>query len=198
MIETILGNKTSWKILRLLSEAPGRGICQEDVRDLLGLGFKSLKEAFYRLNSFGILNKKRIGKKIYYTINLSNEFSQQIMELIKLEKKRLNNLQPSKVSILADFLTQLYLVIGNIDKVLLFGSQAKRTATNKSDFDIALITSENIKPKEKQKIGKVITKFEKKGYNLQIHYFNIKEFEELRKRGNTLVNEIVRDSIELI
>ncbi len=198
MIETILGNKTSWKILRLLSEAPGRGICQEDVRDLLGLGFKSLKEAFYRLSSFGILNDKKVGKRVYYTINLSNEFSRCIIGLIELEKKRLNNLQPSKVSILADFLTQLYLIIGNIDKAILFGSQAKRTATNKSDFDIALITSESTKAKEKQKIGKAITKFEKKGYNFQMHYFNTKEFEVLRKKENMLVSEILRDGVELI
>ena len=198
MIETILGNKTAWKVIRLLSEAPGRGICQEDVRDLLGLGFKSLKEALYRLSSAGILNKKKIGKKVYYTANLSNEFTVKILELMKLENKKLNNLQPSKISIISDFLTQLYLVIDNLDKVYLFGSQAKRTSTESSDFDIALITSESIKPAEKQRVGRILRKFEEKNYNFQIHYFNKKEFEEFRKKGNLLVNEILRDGIELI
>jgi predicted nucleotidyltransferase len=75
-------------------------------------------------------------------------------------------------------------------KVILFGSRAKGTATEESDFDVCVIVKER-NLKEEAKLGKLPEK-------VQLHFFSEKEFEELKKKKDKLVEDILKDGTDLI
>lgn len=197
MLENILGNKTGWKILRLMVEAPGRPISQKEIRNLIKLGFSNLQDSLNKLVYSDIVNKKKQGRITYYYLNLTNNLTQEIINLIDLERKKLNNLQPSKSAILAEFERKLIDEIGGIKKVILFGSVAKRISIKGSDIDVCILTEDKLSKKEKLRLTKIITHFENKGNKFQIFDFTEKEFEKMLREKAELAIEIARDGINL-
>jgi predicted nucleotidyltransferase len=76
--------------------------------------------------------------------------------------------------------------------VLVFGSYAKKTNKSNSDIDICIISDNTAKTKE------LISKLHLLPLKLEIHDFNIKEFESmLSKRENNVAKEIVKSNIIL-
>src|SRR3989338_7329960 len=140
MLENILGNKTVWKILRLMAEAPGRPVSQREIRGLLRLGFSNMQGTLNQLIYSSVLGTKKQGKTTYYCLNLTNELAQEIIRLVDLERKKLNNLQPSKSAVLAEFERKVLEKIKSVKKIILFGSVAKRISTQDSDIDICILT----------------------------------------------------------
>lgn len=197
MLENILGNKTTWKILRLMVEAPGRPISQKEIRKLVKLGFSNLQESLYKMIYSDIINIKKQGRTSYYYLNLTNDLTKKIIELINLERRKLNNLQPSKSAILAELERKLIDEIKGIKKIILFGSVAKRISIKGSDIDICILTEHKLSAKEKLRLTKIATYFENKGNKLQIFDFTEKEFEKMLKEKTSLAVEIARDGIAL-
>lgn len=197
MLENILGNKTAWKILRLIAESPGRPVSQKEIRNLVRLGFSNLQDSLNKMAYSNIVNIKKQGKTAYYYLDLTNDLTQKIMELMNLERKRLNNLQPSKAAILAELERKLLVKIKGIKKVLLFGSVAKRINIEGSDIDICILTESKLTAAEKLRVAKIITQFEKKGVKFQIFDFAEKEFEKMLREKAPLAVEIARDGISL-
>ena len=189
MYENFLGNKTAWKILRVLSEAPGRGTTRSEIKYITKAGNFALSQALKSLVKYQILLKKKLGKKEIYWLNVANPVVQEIIKLFEIERLELKNLQPSKIIFLAKVLD---VIVENLspESVILFGSHAKGTATEESDFDLCVIVKEK---RAKQKV--YLTSLPE---NVQVHIFEKKEFEELRKKKDTLVEEILRDGIKLI
>jgi len=188
MYENFLGNKTAWKILRILSESPGRGTSRAEIRELARAGNFALSKALKELIRYGILLKKKIGKKEIYWLNSANTVVQEILKLFEIERTRLKNLQPSKVIFLAKILDKINSILSP-ESIILFGSHAKGTATEESDFDLCVI----VKKKKGQRLALASLP-----ENVQIHLFEEKEFEELKQRKDTLVEEILRDGIKLV
>ncbi len=191
LFEDYLGNKTAWKILRLLSEAPGRNVTRSEIRKLTKSGNFALSRALEALVHFKILNYKKQGKRHYYSINLINEYSRLLMDILKKEKSDFKGLRASRITHLAETVRKIIETI-EIKKIILFGSHAKGTASEESDFDLCIITEKNVERNKK------ITLSNKLKENIQLHYFKEKEFEELKKKKDLMTEEIIRDGIELV
>ena len=59
MLENFLGNKTAWKILRILSEAPGKGVTRSEIKALTKAGNLALSNSLKELETYGIIKKGR-------------------------------------------------------------------------------------------------------------------------------------------
>jgi predicted nucleotidyltransferase len=187
MYENFLGNKTAWKILRILSEAPGRGTTRKEIKEISGGGNFALSNSLKELERYKIILKKKVGKKEIFWLNSAHPVVNEIIKLFELERERLKNLQPSKAIFLAKILDEINKI--NPKSVILFGSHAKGTATEESDFDLCVV----VKEKKKEHVMKL----SKLPERVQVHLFEEKEFEELKKKKDQLVEEIIRDGIEL-
>jgi predicted nucleotidyltransferase len=189
MYENFLGNKTAWKILRVLSEAPGRGTTRSEIKEITKAGNFALSESLKSLVTYKILLKKKLGKKEIYWLNTANPVVQEIIKLFEMERTELKNLQPSKVIFLAKILDVIVEKISP-ESVILFGSHAKGTATEESDFDLCVIV------RKKEKMQRIV--LASLPENVQIHIFEKKEFEKLKRKKDPLIEEILRDGIKLI
>ncbi|MBN2459774.1 nucleotidyltransferase domain-containing protein [Candidatus Woesearchaeota archaeon] len=198
LLDICLGTRTAWKILFVLGEAPGKAVTRKEIQSLTRLGNKTLVKFLMLLEKCSIIRSEKIGKAYYYKMNMSNQFSLKVLELIKLEKTELNQPDFQALNMLRDFTYELTNVnLENLSKVILFGSYAKRTFSSSSDIDLAIILKER-NPADELIITEVIGKLGKRyKKEIQPHYYTEKEFEELKKK-NKLAKEITKDGIILI
>lgn len=198
LLDVCLGTRTSWKILLVLGEAPGKAVSRKEIRVLTKLGNKSLSKFLTVLEKFGIIASTKIGKTHFYKMNLSGPFALQLLELLKLEKNQLNNPDFVVLNILREFVYELTNAnVDNLLKVILFGSYAKRTYTGSSDIDVAIILKER-QPADELFITELIERMKKRFQKeIQPHYYTLKQFEKLKKL-DTLVQEITKDGIALM
>lgn len=198
LLDICLGTRTSWKILLVLSEAPGKAVGRKEIRALTGLGNKVITKFLLVLENFDLIISNKIGKTHYYKLNMSTPFAGKILELIQIEKRNLNNPDFFTLNVLRDFVYELTNTnLGNLSKVILFGSYAKRTYTAASDIDVAIILRE--KSNDDELLITQITDKLNKRYKKEIqpHYYTIKGFEEEKKK-NKLAEEIAKDGIVLM
>ena len=100
----------------------------------------------------------------------------------------MKGLSPSKVIYLAKIVSRLERI--KPKSIILFGSQVKGIASQESDFDICII----VEKKDRKKLREI----SKLPENIQIHIFEEKEFQELKKERDPLVEEILRDGVKII
>ncbi len=198
LLDICLGTRTSWKILLVLGEAPGKAISRREIRALTRLGNKVITKFLSLLEKFGLITSSKIGRAYYYKLNMSNPFVDEILGLIRLEKGQLNNPDFIVLNILRDFVYELTNTnLNNLAKVILFGSYAKRTYTSASDIDVAILLEEK-SPNDELLITEITDRLGKRyKKELQPHYYTIKEFEKLKKKDK-LAGEIVKDGIVLM
>jgi predicted nucleotidyltransferase len=111
-----------------------------------------------------------------------------LLQLFELERVKFKSLQPSKIIFLAKIVEEISRI--NPIRIILFGSHAKGIATEESDFDVCVIVKER-NLREEAKLSKLSEK-------VQLHFFSEKEFEELGRKKDKLVEDILKDGIELI
>ncbi len=189
MYEIFLGNKTAWKVLRVLSEAPGRATARSEIKQLTKAGSFALDETLRKLLKFGILSRKKEGKRELYWLNLANPVTKVLMKLFEMEKEKFKGMEASKIILISKVVEEIMKI--NPERVILFGSYAKGVATKESDLDICVIVK---KKTTEQKIW--LSRLSR--FGVEIHLYEGKEFKELRKKGDLLVREIERNGIELI
>jgi len=186
IFEIYLGNKTAWKILRVFSEAPGKGLSREEIRKYTKSGNLALSSSLRKLEKFNILKKKKIGKTNIYWVNSSNQFARILLNLFSIEKEKFKGMEPSKIIYLSSVIEKLLKL--NPTKIFLFGSQVKGTATEQSDFDICIVLEKKTREIIKLKLPE----------NIELHVFDLKEFEKLKKAKDPLIRDILRDGIEIV
>lgn len=192
LIEPILGYKSTWRILELLLETPRKAVSRPELLEHTWLGNAPLSQSLRRLVSANILIKEKKGKKEFYYLNLGNEYLLTLQGIWGKERKSLHYLDYDLKVILSE-LTRPLLEFSGIKEIILFGSQAKGTASIQSDIDLAVIFENKTTAEiEITKIVKVIK--EKFNKEIQIHYFTEKSFME----KNILVNEIKSEGISLL
>jgi len=183
MISAILNNKTIWNILLLASYSPGSGYTRNELKKLAKLDNGSLDKSLIKLEFHKIIiREKRIIK-----LNFGNPLTQEILDFIEREKKRLN--YPNYELLLA--LTEFVRLSEqkNISNIYLFGSHAKKTASEKSDIDIAVFSEKKINlANVKESI------FINFGKEVQIHYFDAEDI----KGKSKIIQNILKDGIRLI
>lgn len=193
LVDIVLGSKAIWRVLIILAEAPGQGITKEEIKKITKLGGNSLFKSLRILTKNNIVNIKKFGKRTYYSINLANEYSKQIIAIVDLEKKQMNNINQKILVILREYLRKIINLI-DVDKVYVFGSIVKNSYNEKSDIDIAIIT-ETLSTKQKINLEKINEEIEKRfGREIQIHSFKKEEFNV----KNKLAEQVQRDGIKLI
>ena len=198
LLDICLGSKAIWRILVVLSELPGRGITREEIKKFTKLGSKSLTDSLKTLKGFSIIKSAKEGKTTYYKLNLANEFTAQIIELCRLERDKLNNLN-FEISIALREFIRMCLDVIEPKKIILFGSSVKTRYKEGSDIDMCIITEEKIKVSDDLKLEHATERIEKRfKRNIQLHSFTEEDFDKLKKSKNLLVSEIVRDGIAII
>lgn len=198
LLDICLGTRTAWKILFVLAEAPGKAVSRKEIQSLTKLGNKTVIKFLLLLEKFEIISSDKIGKSYYYKFNLSNDFVAQLLQIIQLEKKKLNNIDFVILNTLREFVYELTNAnLDNLNKVILFGSYAKRTYSDKSDIDVAIILNEK-NTNDELLITEIIDRLNKRfKKEIQPHYYAEKEFNELQKKDR-LVQEIIKDGIALM
>ena len=192
LLDVCLGSRSAWKILFVLAEAPGKAVSRKEIRALTLMGNKMVDKYTELLNQSGILAINTIGKRKYYKFNLSSPFTTKLLELVRLEKEKLENINFNVTNLLREFVYEATNVSkDNLVKIILFGSYAKRTYTESSDVDVAVVVKTR-EPAFELLIAEAVDMLEKRfGKEIQAHYFNEKEF-----LGNTkLILEIKKDGI---
>jgi inorganic pyrophosphatase len=107
MYENFLGNKTAWKILRVLSDAPGKDVSTSKIKNITKAGNFALSQALEQLERYKILMSKKVGKKKAYWINKASEISKILLRLFEIERVKFKNLQPSKIIFLAKVVDEI-------------------------------------------------------------------------------------------
>ena len=198
LLDICLGTKTSWRILFVLNEAPGKGVSRNEIKKIKKLGNKVLSKFLLILEKFEVILKIKVGRAYYYKLNFNNPFVLNIIEIIKTEKKELNNLDVDTANVIREFVYELTnLDLENISQIILFGSYAKRTYSERSDIDLALILKKKNLNNELL-ITEVLDKINKRfGVEIQPHYYTQVEFDKLKGKDR-LVKEILKDGIRLV
>ena len=94
--------------------------------------------------------------------------------------------------ILSEFIRNIQDSCEGVERIILFGSQAKGTASAHSDIDIAVIFRSNLK--QELLLTKIVKKIKEQfGMEIQVHSFTSEGFNS----RNKLVEEIKRDGIDL-
>jgi len=195
LVDIVLGSKAVWRVMSILTEAPGQGMTKEEIKKITKLGGNSIFNSINTLLKNDIITANKIGKRTYYKINLANKYSIIINEILANERKDLNNMNPKIITILREF-TRLINEAINPKRVYVFGSIVKGSYTEKSDIDIAIITNKELKTNERIEIEKINEKLENRfGREIQTHFFTDNEFKQLKDK---LVEQIHRDGIKLL
>ena len=198
LLDVCLGTKSAWRILFVLAEAPGKAVNRKEIQELTGLGNKVLTKFLLVLERFNLVLSDKIGRTYTYKLNMANPLTEKILEVIRLEKRELNNPDFAALTLLREFVYELTNIhLENIQHVILFGSFAKRTQHAGSDIDVAIIVGEKDANDEillADIIGRLKERF---GKEIQPHLYTKREFAESRKTS-TLVQEILKDGITLM
>lgn len=191
LIETILGYKSSWRVLELMAETPGREYTRPELKKYTHLGNKSLSSALQRFTLAGIL----LEKKNTYSLNMSSEIVSVLVKKVKHARAAVGHLDYDTYVVLNEFTRKILNKLSGVRKVLLFGSVARGTASESSDIDIALVVKKYDK-KTKEKVYGIIEKLESRyKREIQVHYFTESELkdkkdnlaEQVRKEGKDLL-----------
>jgi predicted nucleotidyltransferase len=165
-----------YKVLSLFLNSPLRGFGWKEMSRELHLGPPSVKRYLDELKRGGLVVEKRVyGRKLYFANRESRKF--KIYKLFDIEM----NIENSG---LIDFINKEL----RFPLVILFGSFASGDATEKSDIDIAVISS----------IKKEITLdlYEKKLKRpIQIFLFSKAEFDTMQRKNKELYNNILNGRI---
>ncbi len=195
LVDIVLGSKSSWRVLSVLTESPGQGITKEEIKKITKLGGNSIFNSINILLKNELIIANKVGKRTYYKINLTNNYSILIKDILDLERKNLNGLDPKIVVLLREF-TRLVNEVVDVKSVYVFGSIVKNSYTEDSDVDIAVVLNKEMETKERIEIEKINERLEKRfGREIQTHFFMKKEF---KQTGDSLVEQVHRDGIKLL
>lgn len=178
----------SFKVIALFALSPGSRFRRKEIKDRTRMHNVPLDNALSRLISSGIIKRE----KGLYSVNLENQYAEQIIEIAISHYKHLKNLPLDVYLLLADLIGELS-AIKNIE-IWLFGSYSKMVYSEKSDIDIALLVPENF---DKDRTRKIFRKIEKQyGKKLEEHFFDIQSF--YKNKRDPIVKEILKNGIRLI
>ena len=189
MITNLL-NKNSIKIISYLSISPGSKYTRKEIKEKTKLNNVPLDESISRLILLQIIKKERN----LYSLNLEHEQTKKIIELIKSEYNKYN-VSYEIFIILLEIMDKIS-KYRQIQNIILFGSYAKLIHTDRSDIDIAIISSEKINDKVKKGIINRIEQISKKeNKKIDAQFFTNKEMKE--NQSDLLIKDILRNGKSL-
>ncbi len=179
-MENILGTKTAVKILSLLLKSTRSEFKESDLFKETKAGRGAGATAINNLASSGILRIKRAGKTKIVSLNASNPLASALKQLFG--QYRLLSLPGSRVSAIFLFRKLAY---KKSRAIVLFGSLAAGTYTEKSDIDLLVITDSQ---KEINNVKREV--FELTGESINIHFLYPRD---IKKESED--NDLVRNAL---
>lgn len=177
-----------YKILSFFSLSPGSRFNRKEIKNRILLNNVPLDAALSRLLSSGILIKERN----YYSINLEDDYSKKMIDICKKQYKKLREPPLNVFYMLIDLISGISVHKGT--EISLFGSYAKLVYSEKSDVDLAVLTTLKT---DKGFIRKIAAKLEKTyEKNIELHFFDKRSF--LKNKKDPLVEEIIRNGVKII
>ena len=176
-----MANETT-EILKLLINSKQEKLSIRKISLLRKINYKSAYNALMQLEKLGIVNLDKLGN------NTSCSFNEKFNEFVfKAEYERRERLFKNKeFKVIQNRLAELNFVFA----VLLFGSQAKGTATKNSDIDILTIGG------EEKEIRNALHLWEDK---IHLTHITSEDFVRMAKsREFNVVNEAIKNNIILI
>ena len=187
-IENILGSRTKVKILRVLTEVR-TAYALKDLSKETGLSLSITHQAAEELAEERVLIRiKGTKKERLYKCNAESAFASALFEIFKIEKTT----QRQDVIFLKIWNvveTILAKTKKDIDLMILFGSQARGTATLRSDIDVLII------PKGKD--IHLTEKMEKNDPKINVLPMRLEEFKEHMRNETPLYKNLKKDAIIL-
>lgn len=184
MIETILGNKTNIRVLRLLYQYPAKEFLISEILKYAQSGKKNTYDSITLLHNLNLIEKNK--KK--YRLNHNNPLTENIKNLFEKERNQYPFSKSRRYKEISDFLILINKFFKDrISEVILFGSVALGTDSEDSDIDIAII----LKNKEKTdeiKFKRTISESQLKLF--QTFFYDKKEYENMKSNKNTSTNQI--------
>ena len=172
------------KILKYLIEYKGKPKTILEISKVLNVDYKNTFQAVNSLSNF--IYKEKFGNTNMVEINPKP--SQEIFAIEQKRTKEFLNKNGALKLIQNDARDLNYPFF----IVLIFGSYAKKENTKNSDIDICIISD------NKPKIEELISKLRLLPEKLEIHDFNIKEFESmLDTKKENLAKEIIKYNLIL-
>jgi predicted nucleotidyltransferase len=146
------------------------------------------KNTYNTIKNFSpdILSKNKLGNTTLIEIKLSPN-----PEVLSIEHKRAGMFlsENKKLELIkkdAELVGYPFMIL------LIFGSYVKKNKTEKSDIDLCIISDNKIKTEE------LISKLRLLPLNLEIHDFNVKEFESmLELKKENIAKEIIKNNVIL-
>lgn len=173
---------SSWKNIKQISKN-------------VGLSYQPTYTYLAEFGKQGVLNHKKEGNIHLYSLNLKNKNVVRAIENIEFEKKQKFMLYLNKkVSIaLIEFLEPSKTNL-SIWTVLLFGSTARKTRTERSDIDIFIVAGD----KDEIEIKRISNTINMK-YNIKISpvVVSLNEFRKMLIERNDFTKNLINDKIIL-
>jgi ArsR family transcriptional regulator len=83
----LLGDKSRLTILALLKE---QDLCVCDIKDILEMSQPSISQHLRKLKSSGLVNEKRRGQWVYYSLNVQDkQYIQSVLDFVPCLKEKL-------------------------------------------------------------------------------------------------------------
>ena len=172
------------KILKYLIENKEKPTTIRQISKELNVDYKNTFQAIDNISN--LISKEKFGNTNMVKIKpMPNQ------EIFSVENKRANQFlkENKKLELVkrdVEILNYPFLI------VLIFGSYAKKTKTDKSDIDVCIISDNELKT------GELISKWRLLPLRLEIHDFSVKEFESmLEVKRENIAKEIVKNNIIL-
>ncbi len=172
------------KILKYLIENKGKPKTIREISKAINVDYKNTFQAINSLSNF--VHKEKFGNTNRVEINIKPN-----PEIFAIEQKRTKEFldKYKALKLIQDDARELNYPFFI---VLIFGSYAKKENTKNSDIDICIISD------NKSKTEELISKLRLLPEKLEIHDFNIKEFESmLDTKKENLAKEIIKYNIIL-
>lgn len=183
-------NNCELKILGLLLQKPEEFYSINDLAKRIKLAYPYVYDSIKNLEKKELLNVKKIGKSNLCQVRFEHPEELAVAALEMRKEFLAHNISISNLTHqLQDALT------GELYILLLFGSQAKGTATKTSDIDFFFIIQDqhNIEPFRK-KINAVLSKLD---YPVEFEVSTMNWFYEMLSDKNTVGREIFKANIIL-
>ncbi len=181
-------SKIAFQIIELLVKERKECYLRE-IAKKRDISTSSVSRQLKLLKGYKILNERKLGKELLYSLNLKNNTTLKLCELI--ETQRLENFYTRNKElkiILTDFLEQIK--NKELVNVTVFGSVAKDTYVKESDIDILIITYKKID------FAKQIRKIHAE-YGKNVSVVNLTKEEIKKKKSELLIKEIIKSHLIL-
>lgn len=175
------------KIVDLLARNPEKGFTINGIAKELQQFYSFVNRVVNRLAKEEVITIKKIGRAHQCSLNLDSEKARALIVLAELEKKdALYNLNKKIKLILEDFISSAKGFKNNVLAIVLFGSYAKGTATEKSDIDLLMVVKKRF-PIEK------ITREVYAKYGIEINPMLLTEKEFKEQKSKEIIKEIIKN-----